>query len=258
MFFILSKTLGLLSEPLLHPVVIILCGLVLGLFWGKKIRVASFWLALLLPIIYLTLPIGQWGLMLIENTAQPSQLSHIPAARRIVVLGGFTGDGLVAAERNQPSLGSSAERLIAGLNLHKEYPEMQLIITGYSSDLYHQGWSEHEMSEKIIASLQHPQDNMLYENHSRNTYQNAANIAKTMPQALDQHLVLVTSASHMLRARAVFEKQGFTNILPYPVDYQTRPESINWLASPASNYSFLRILLHELFGLGAYWVTGRI
>ena len=69
--------------------------------------------------------------------------------------------------------------------------------------------------------------------------------------------LLVTSASHMYRSVRIFEKQGI-NVIPVPVDYQTA-NSLSWtnfdLTGGAQNWN---TLLHELVGLLAYWITGKI
>ncbi len=68
--------------------------------------------------------------------------------------------------------------------------------------------------------------------------------------------ILITSASHMPRALAVFRKQGW-NVTPYSVDFYTG------LSTPWTSYSLgisgkWYIALHEYLGILAYRLTGRI
>jgi uncharacterized SAM-binding protein YcdF (DUF218 family) len=69
--------------------------------------------------------------------------------------------------------------------------------------------------------------------------------------------LLITSASHMYRSVKIFEKQGI-GVIPVPVDYQTAA-SLRWaefdLIDGAQNWSKF---LHELVGLIAYWITGKV
>jgi uncharacterized SAM-binding protein YcdF (DUF218 family) len=61
----------------------------------------------------------------------------------------------------------------------------------------------------------------------------------------------------MYRSVKIFEKQGI-DVLPLPVDYQTA-NSIPWtsfnLGEGANNWNNL---LHELVGIFAYWIAGKI
>jgi uncharacterized SAM-binding protein YcdF (DUF218 family) len=69
--------------------------------------------------------------------------------------------------------------------------------------------------------------------------------------------LLITSASPMYRSVKIFQKQGL-NITPVPVDYQTA-NSLQWtefdLVDGAQNWNKL---IHEIIGLFAYWITGKI
>jgi uncharacterized SAM-binding protein YcdF (DUF218 family) len=69
--------------------------------------------------------------------------------------------------------------------------------------------------------------------------------------------IVITSASHMYRSIGIFQKQGLA-VLPLPVDFQTA-HHLQWtsfdLVSGAQNWNRL---LHELIGLLAYWITGKI
>jgi uncharacterized SAM-binding protein YcdF (DUF218 family) len=73
-----------------------------------------------------------------------------------------------------------------------------------------------------------------------------------------QHVVLVTSASHMRRAVATFHKQG---IFPdtYPVDYQATDIVTPFSFVPsAGSLDKMTAVLHELFGMLAYRLHGYI
>jgi uncharacterized SAM-binding protein YcdF (DUF218 family) len=61
----------------------------------------------------------------------------------------------------------------------------------------------------------------------------------------------------MYRSVKIFQKQGLA-VLPMPVDYQTA-NRLQWtmfdLVDGARNWN---ILIHEIVGLLAYWITGKI
>ncbi|MFM9101790.1 MAG: YdcF family protein, partial [Cyanobium sp.] len=53
----------------------------------------------------------------------------------------------------------------------------------------------------------------------RNTAEEARAVAAQLPRG--SRVLLVTSAFHMTRARALFARQGL-EVVPYPVDFQSR------------------------------------
>jgi uncharacterized SAM-binding protein YcdF (DUF218 family) len=95
------------------------------------------------------------------------------------------------------------------------------------------------------------------ESRSQNTYENAVFTAQ-LP-GLDPHhpWLLLTSAWHMPRSLATFQKAGW-NVTPYPVDFRTggiTPLSSYNLGEGAERWE---LLLHELIGIAAYRLSGRI
>ncbi|RUU54256.1 YdcF family protein, partial [Mesorhizobium sp. M7A.T.Ca.TU.009.01.1.1] len=70
---------------------------------------------------------------------------------------------------------------------------------------------------------------------------------------------LVTSAFHMPRAKALFDKAGFATV-PWPVDYRTSgKEGIGLFRdNPADSLQATTMAIREWIGLFAYWLSGRI
>jgi uncharacterized SAM-binding protein YcdF (DUF218 family) len=74
---------------------------------------------------------------------------------------------------------------------------------------------------KFMSALGVPTEAMVLEGLSSNTRQNAQFTADILfPQGIKK-IILVTSALHMRRAVASFEKQGFT-VIPAATDYEAR------------------------------------
>ena len=67
MFFILSKTLGLLLEPLVIPYLCIICAVLA--FWRRRRFLGRFFVisAILLPLFYGIIPLSSQPLRFIEN-----------------------------------------------------------------------------------------------------------------------------------------------------------------------------------------------
>ncbi len=69
----------------------------------------------------------------------------------------------------------------------------------------------------------------------------------------------MTSAFHMPRSKALFDKAGFPSI-PWPVDYRTSGKEGFGLFrdNPADSLQTTTMAIREWIGLVAYWLSGRI
>src|SRR5690606_30182135 len=77
---------------------------------------------------------------------------------------------------------------------------------------------ETDAMTELLVALGVPEEAILPEDRSRNTYENALYVRELLAQADSNEIVLVTSALHMPRSVAIFERQGFS-VTPAPVDY---------------------------------------
>lgn len=129
-----------------------------------------------------------------------------PAPRFIAVLGGWANDDPhvpISSHLSRDQL----ERLVEGIRLHRELPATKLILSGYSG-------SAENMAVLAVALGVNPHDTLPLP-QPRDTEEEAHEISALTSRA---PLVLVTSAAHMPRAMALFEKVG-AEPLPAPTDY---------------------------------------
>ena len=171
MFFILSKTLGLLLEPLVIPYLCLICAVLA--FWRRRRFLGRFFVttAILLPVFYGVIPLSSQPLRFLENHSKPADLTD-RQIDGIIVLGGFTGDGVVAESRGQANLGPAAERFTAALQWHQKFPTKPLVFSGFSGRLVPDGASEADIVKQLLDDLTIDQTHILFENKSRNTYEN--------------------------------------------------------------------------------------
>ena len=258
MFFILSKILAFMLSPHLHSV---FCLLFAGLFSAiraKRLAKMAVILAVILPVFYSWTFIGNAFVRPLESHAPVPVAAQIDKAAGIIVLGGFTGSPVVSQARKEAQLGSAGERFLKAIELARLYPDKPVWFSGFSSYIHPKGWSEDKITKELIRKLGLNVDRFSFEAKSQNTAQNARfMLDKARPQA-GQSWVLVTSASHMKRALASFEAAGWSNLIPYPVDFQTTPDSQWGAFSPGKGFSLIKTALHEHIGYLAYWLTGRI
>ncbi len=126
----------------------------------------------------------------------------------IIILGGVhtTVAGLPATSQLKAS---SLERLVEATRIYHLHPEAQIITSGYA------GGDVSSNAEKVKQAailLGIPTEKIITENFPQDTEEEAQLIA---PRVLNRNVVLVTSANHLPRAMAYFEKYG-VNAIPAP------------------------------------------
>ena len=256
MFFILSKTLSLLLEPLIIPYLFLAISVISRWRRWRWVMRLSLTTAISLPIIYGILPLSSLPLQFLESRIPRGEISekHIDG---IIVLGGFTGNGIVAESHNQYGLTSSAERFTAAMVLARQLPQTPILFSGFSGELIQRGWRESDNIRDLIHKLGGLNTTVLYEENSRNTYENAVNSRQVFAAEPGTNWILITSANHMPRAVGSFAAAGWTGIIPYPVDYQTPKTGYLNSWNIGRGVSIFRQSLHEYVGLLVYYLTGR-
>ncbi|MEQ8356831.1 MAG: YdcF family protein [Kiloniellaceae bacterium] len=253
-FFFVSKIAWFLLKPL-HSLVLLL---LLWLFsrrlgWSRLARLFFVTLLLYSAVIFAT-PLPEFAVRSLESRFAVPPLAAGDIAG-IIVLGGATDDGAVAAGREQVGLNGAAERLTTALALHREMPELEIIVSGFSGHLRPRGWNEAEITRLFFAQQAADLSKVRFEAESRNTAENARNTAALLETGARPWL-LVTSAAHMPRAVATFRAEGLS-VLPYPVDYRTEPDNLVWPRDLGGSLSDAGVALHEWLGLVVYYVTER-
>lgn len=268
-FFILSKVVQFCIEPLNWSFVFVLLSLLFLSLRKPRLCKRFLLLALFYFLIVGWIPASELVLRGLENLVPKTSLASLSegGVGGIIILGGAIEGGEIALDRGEISIGSAAERVTKAFELIRKYPNQPFIFSGYSGRVNPKGMSEAEAFQQLITEqglLEITQKTAHYENQSRNTYENVLYmkpmIAKYGQKSASGNLkpwLLVTSASHMYRSVRIFEKQGI-DVIPVPVDYQTA-NNLSWtnfdLTGGAQNWN---TVLHELVGLLAYWITGKI
>ena len=257
MEFYLSKILNFFINPLYILSIIILIQLFIIFFTESKKLIFFFSkLFLILFLFFGYNPLSNFLLSKIEDYIQPSKYP-IQQLTGVVVLGGSFEKGSESKERNEVFLNSSAERLTKALEIYKKNPRILILFSGFSNSIKPQGWSESDMAKKFFLDQGVRIDNLLFENQSRNTFENIK-YSKDIIANYKGTWGLVTSANHMPRSFFAFKKQGLI-LEPIHVDYKTGTSRMFWINFDIS--SGLRnwgIVLHELVGISYYRLTNKI
>jgi len=257
MEFYLSKILNFFINPLYILSSVILIQLFIIFFSeSKKLVIFFSKLFLILFLFFGYSPLSNFLLSKIEDYIQPSKYPF-QQLTGVIVLGGSFNSGLDSKERNEVSLNSSAERLTKALEVYKKNPKIVILFSGFSNKIKSQGWSESDMAKKFFLDQGVRIDNLIFENQSRNTFENIK-YSKEIITNYKGTWGLVTSASHMPRSFFAFKKQGLI-LEPINVDYKTGTSRIFWInfdiSSGLTNWN---IIFHELIGIAYYKVTNKI
>lgn len=163
----------------------------------------------------------------LEDAYPPMVMEEVPRAQAIVVLGG----GIRPAEQSgqMPDMGSAADRVWLAARLFKAGKGHKLLVSG-GSDRTVSLTSEAQAIRELLLDMGVPDDALILEEQSRNTRQNATYAAKLLREQGIQKILLVTSALHMSRARALFEAQGL-DVIPVAADHQARHRfaAVDWI-----------------------------
>lgn len=172
----------------------------------------------------------------------------------ILVLGGAV-DPLLTVDHGAPALTGAGERMTTFAALARRHPEARLVFSGGLSARRPGHFTEADAARLLFDQLGLAGRAILYEDKSRNTFENAVFSRRLVQPRGDETWLLITSAAHMPRAMAVFRHLGWT-MRPFPVDYRT-PARVAFVFDVLGNLEALDVALHEWVGLVAYRLTGR-
>ena len=197
----------------------------------------------------------------LEAWYPPPAISSTDLYDAIVVLGG--GIDKKGTLRPAAELTSySRNRTTCGVDLYMKGYAPKLVLTGGDGSIFGSGPKEAPEMKRWAHRLGIPEDAILTEEEARTTYENAIGTKQLLGPA---SILLVSSASHLPRATALFSKQGF-RVTPVPCAYTSRnkPED-SW--NEHEMFDFLpndRALqksqdaIAEVVGFAVYWLTGKI
>ncbi len=255
--FIASKLLVFVTQPLAWVLLLLLSGVLLTR-WRPRASARLIQAALLILLLQGWQALPDALVRQLEArypaSATPPDLQGYAG---IVVLGGALESAPLWLDHGQPGLNDAAERMTATLPLLQRYPQLPLLFTGGEGELFAQALTEADRARIFYASMGVPRERLWFESASRNTHENAVFSAAMPGVDKSKPWLLVTSAWHMPRSMATFQKAGW-NVTAYPVDFRTGITP-NWLGySLSGGAQRWQLALHELLGLLVYRLAGRL
>lgn len=262
MFVFLSKLL----PPLIYPIGLVTLLLIVGLSLRKHKHWQTAANGLALAVILISG--NSWVAVSLARSLEWRYLpeGELPQAEAIVVLGG----GTVSAQppRQTVEVNGAGDRMLYAAKLYHDGKAPLLLLSGGSIEWLdaRQSSIAEEMAE-VLQWLAVPPKAMILQDRSRNTYEDAVYSAQILKERGITRILLVTSAMHMPRSVALFEKQGL-QVIPAPTDYTVSEEQ--WksittfnlqaqliaLIPSAGNLNLTTSALKEYVGMLVYWLRG--
>jgi uncharacterized SAM-binding protein YcdF (DUF218 family) len=218
----LHKTLPLLISPM----ILIIALMVFGVIKHRQ----SFMVVAVFTLYLCSMPVvSGYLLRQIEFDAVRLEPKDVPTADAIVVLSGMLtwvpGKNGVIQEWADP------DRFWGGIELMQANKAPTLIFTGGKLPWESGSANEGNYLKKYARLLNIPEQNVIVTEDVQNTEQEAAAVGNllnvgTAPQ---KTIILVTSAFHMPRALALFERQGF-KVFAYPVDFKVSESALTLMS----------------------------
>ena len=261
MFLFLSKFLPVFIYPLGLAIILLVAALLLrgAPRWARIFLLAS--LGILLAAS------NAWAPAMLTRSLewQYLPLENYPKTEVIVVLGGSTASAQYP--RQIVEISGGGNRLLYAARLYHKGVAPHLLLTGGTIDWMNENEPPAQDMAKVLGMLGIPEEALWIESESRNTYENALFSQKVLAKKNIDRIILVTSAMHMPRAVALFEKQGF-DVIPAPADYNMT--QVGWdrlwdrnlttqlfnLLPSVANLSSTTSALKEYIGILVYSLRG--
>lgn len=178
-----------------------------------------------------------------------------------VVLGGY----LVTIDKSYDRLifKKNTDRILQAVDLYNNKKIKKILISGGPGNIIYPDMYEAPLLKRFLISLGIPDTNILVDSTSNNTYENAVNSKKIIEENFPENakVLLITSALHMPRAAACFEKQN-VNFDKYSTDKyigDKRIYNVEQLFIPnLDSFIFWRMYIHEFTGYYVYKIMGYI
>jgi len=245
MFYIASKLLAFLSKPIIWVFILLISSFI---FKSKRRKLLTF---SLITFYFFTNSFVADSCSRIWETPPKSISSLTHNYKYGIVLGGYSSYN---KEIQHINFNENGDRLISAIELYKLGKIEKILISGGNGELINDGMKESEWSKSFLLNMGVESNDILLEDSSRNTMENAQYTAILIGNDISQKLLLITSANHMKRAKFCFKKNNF-KIDYYPTDFTNSDITLSFGYLFIPNIDALRKwenLIHEWIGYIIY------
>lgn len=257
-----------LLKPFVLPPILIALGMAISLFLFSSSKYMTGEILLLLVfLIYYLLSINLiasfLSLSLMHKIAVKESEINLEKADVIVVLAG----GVLKKNGDHSYYelcGRSWRRLWHGIEVYKKLQgQKPLLYVGGEDKTSKFASVEVELAKRCAVEIGIPNEKFWTESNSRNTYESGIEIKQILdmhfPEVKRHIIILVTSATHMMRAKMVMGKIGL-DTFPSPADLIGEGISLKFSSfiPTVGNFSASYFAIHEWIGIVGYKLLGRI
>ena len=250
MFFVLSKIVGFVADPL----VFISSFFLIGLFMRKKYKRRSYLLIAFTLLIFFS---NGFIYQIFFEKWEVKATKLLESYDYGILLGGMIS---LNSTENEIKFGQSSDRLLYTIKLYKEKRISKIIISGASGSLQ-SDIIESEFLKNYLIKTGIPEHDIISETQSKNTYENALFTSKLILSESSSNrptCLLITSDYHIRRALACFKTNNL-KIDPYTKSLEQKYIVIEDFIVPQSYLiSKWKVLLHEIIGYYTYKCVGYI
>lgn len=186
--------------------------------------------------------------------------AELPAADAIVLLGGFLVPSREEVGRVHFNL--SADRAVTALELVRLQKAKVLVVSGSAFTLNDESFVEADLFKRLVDERQLGGPEVISLGGCKHTRHEAEKVAALAREHGWQRILLVTSASHMRRAAAVFRTTTGLEVVPAPGAFLTSASIVTTdsvdLVPHSSGFMKLENWLHEQIGWWVYRWRGWI
>ena len=215
MYIYLSKILPLMVLPI--GIVLELLLIALFLLWRRRRSAAVFFIVTAMAVLWISsMPVfGNFVLGKLEQRYPAVPLVEIPESECLILLGGALEP--VRPPRVDVNLVDSVDRISKAASLYRAGKTKKVLVSGGNQPWAPNMKSEAAATRTLLVEWGVVNDDIMVEEESRNTRENALNSVILMRESGCKKPLLVTSAAHMPRSVASFARVG-VEVFPVSVD----------------------------------------
>ena len=255
MFFIFSKILSFLAQPLAIIVLLLIVSWVIRNQRWKKILSRTAFVMLLVTSNYFisNFVMRTWEIP-ITTFASISKTYDFG-----VLLTGVTKTNMTPKDRVYFNAG--ADRATHTLQLYKMGIIRKIIVSGGSGRLDGLGVREADDLAEFLQLAGVPKEDIIIENESKNTHESALRVSEILA-TIDgpKEVLLITSGYHLRRSMACFKKAGIKadRFSTNPISEPSKVNPYTLFVPSLDAMGMWQTLLKEWIGFVAYWFAGYI
>lgn len=254
---IMTKIAPLFLYPVGMVIVLTAIGMIV-VYRQRRLAIALFSFATLWLWVASTPIFADWAIAKLERQYPAQPIDQTPSADVAIILGGAVSQP--APPRVDLDLNKSSDRVLQAARLYEAGLVHRILVTGGNVPWRPDIEPEAELIRSLLIAWGVPSNAVETAGKSRNTYENALEVKEMQQKRPFETALLITSAAHMPRAMAVFEKMGVP-VTASATDIEALkgvPSSpLRWLPDVAA-LAMTTMAVRELLGYWAYQLRGYI